>query len=62
MPWDEVTDRRELPCGSWELNLGPLEEQPVLLTSELSLQTLEKVWFGLVWFGLVWFGLVWFGF
>jgi hypothetical protein len=27
-----------LPCGCWELNLGPLEEQSVLLTSEPSLQ------------------------
>jgi hypothetical protein len=32
-----VTDRCELPCGCWELNLGPLEEQPVLLTAEPSL-------------------------
>jgi hypothetical protein len=27
-----VTDSYELLCGCWELNLGPLEEQPVLLT------------------------------
>jgi len=33
-----VTDGYELPCGCWELNLGPLEEQPVLLTAEPSLQ------------------------
>ena len=26
------------PCSCWELNSGPLEEQPVLLTSEPSLQ------------------------
>ena len=26
-------------CGSWDLNSGPLEEQPVLLTSEPFLQT-----------------------
>ena len=26
------------PCGCWELNWGPLEEQPVLLTAETSLQ------------------------
>ena len=25
-------------CDCWELNLGPLEEQPVLLTAELSFQ------------------------
>ena len=28
----------EPPCGCWELNSGPLEEQPVLLTAEPSLQ------------------------
>jgi hypothetical protein len=28
----------ELPHGCWELNLGPLEEQPVLLTAESSVQ------------------------
>jgi hypothetical protein len=35
----EVMDGFELPCRSWELNLGPLEEQPqsVLLTMEVSL-------------------------
>jgi hypothetical protein len=27
----------ELACGFWELNLGPLEEQPVLLTAKPSL-------------------------
>ena len=33
-----VTDSCELPCGFWELNPSPLEEQPVLLTAEPSLQ------------------------
>jgi hypothetical protein len=28
----------EPPCGCWELNSGPLEEQPVYLTSEPPLQ------------------------
>jgi hypothetical protein len=28
----------EPPCGCWELNSGPSEEQPVLLTAEPSLQ------------------------
>lgn len=28
----------ELPCEGWELNLAPLEEQPVFLAIELSLQ------------------------
>jgi hypothetical protein len=27
-----VIDGRELPCGCLELNLSPLEEQPVLFT------------------------------
>ena len=33
-----ITDGCEPPFGGWELNLGPLEEQPVLLTSEPSPQ------------------------
>jgi hypothetical protein len=32
------TDGCEQPCGCWELNSGPLEEQSVLLTTEPSLQ------------------------
>jgi hypothetical protein len=36
-PGPEVIDSCKLPCGCWELNLGPLEEHPVLLTTELSL-------------------------
>ena len=30
----------EPPCGCWGVNSGPLEEQPVLLTTEPSLQSL----------------------
>jgi hypothetical protein len=33
-----ITDSCEPPCGCWEWNLRPLEEQPVLLTSKPSLQ------------------------
>jgi hypothetical protein len=33
-----ITDGCEPPCGCWELNSEPLEEQSVLLTSEPSLQ------------------------
>jgi hypothetical protein len=33
-----ITDGCKPPCGCWELNLGPLEEQSVLLTAEPSLQ------------------------
>jgi hypothetical protein len=35
-----VTDSCELPCGCWELNPCLLEEQPVLLITEPSLQPL----------------------
>jgi hypothetical protein len=35
---DPITDGCESPCGCWELNSGPLEEQSVLLTTEPSLQ------------------------
>jgi hypothetical protein len=37
-PGAEDTDSCELPCGYWELNLGPRQESPVLLTTEPSLQ------------------------
>ena len=39
---DLITYGCEPPCDCWELNSGPLEQQPVLLTSEPSLQSL--VW------------------
>jgi hypothetical protein len=38
---DPITDGCEPPCGCWELNLGPLEEVLVLLTTEPSLQPLN---------------------
>jgi hypothetical protein len=31
-----ITNSWELPCGCWELNLGPLEEQLMLLTPEVA--------------------------
>jgi len=34
---DLITDGYEPPCGCWDLNSGPLEEQSVLLTTEPSL-------------------------
>ena len=37
-PGTGVTNSYELLCGCWELNLGPLEEPLVLLTTEPSLQ------------------------
>ena len=39
-PGTGVTDSCELQCRCWELNLGPLEEQLVLLTVEPSLLSL----------------------
>jgi hypothetical protein len=35
-----LTDGCESPCGCWDLNSGPLEEQSVLLTAEPFLQPL----------------------
>jgi hypothetical protein len=34
---DLITDGCEPPCGCWDLNSGPSEEQSVLLTTEPSL-------------------------
>jgi hypothetical protein len=39
---DLTTDGCEPPCGCWELNSGPLEEQSVFLTTEPSLQPHEE--------------------
>ena len=38
-----VTDSCELPCEYWELKTDPLEDQPVFLTAEPFLQSLECV-------------------
>ena len=38
IPWPKVIDGHEPSCGFWALNSGPLKEQQVLLTAELSLQ------------------------
>jgi hypothetical protein len=35
---DLITDGCEPPCGCWELNSGPLEDQSVFLPTEPSLQ------------------------
>jgi hypothetical protein len=37
-PRARVTDGCELSCECWELNLGPLQEQSVLLTAKPSFQ------------------------
>ena len=42
---EPITDRCEPPCGCWELNSGPLEEQAMLLTSEPSLQPSQPILF-----------------
>ncbi|XP_055448741.1 MAP/microtubule affinity-regulating kinase 3 isoform X2 [Psammomys obesus] len=39
---DVTADGCEPPCGFWELNSGPLEEQPVFLPTESSLQPLSQ--------------------
>lgn len=44
-PGTGVTDGFKLPCEYWELNLGPLKEQPVLLTIEPSFQPLKDFFF-----------------
>ena len=40
---DLITDGCEPPCGCWELNSGPLEEQLVLLTVVPSLQPKNEI-------------------
>ena len=40
IPCSEVPDGCESPCGCWDTNLCPQEEQSVLLTIELSLKSL----------------------
>jgi len=41
-PGAGITDSCKLPCGCWDLNSNPLEEQPVVLTTEPSLQPPER--------------------
>jgi hypothetical protein len=40
-----ITDGCEPLCGCWELNSGPLQEQPVSLTAEPSLSPALHVFF-----------------
>lgn len=42
---DLITDDCELPCCCWEVNSGPLKEQPGLLTSEPYLQPLVFIFY-----------------
>jgi hypothetical protein len=46
---DAITDGCEPPCGFWDLNSGPLEEQPVLLTTVPSLQPTAEVFIVQFW-------------
>ena len=45
-PGTGSSDSCELPCGCWELNPGPQEEQSVLLTTDPSLQPLRTMFTG----------------
>jgi hypothetical protein len=49
-----VIDGCELPCGCWELNPGPLQEQAVLLTAEPSLLSLTPPFLGFLLYFLMW--------
>jgi hypothetical protein len=40
-----ITGGCQPPCGCWELNSGPLEEQSVLLTAETSFQSRSQLFF-----------------
>jgi hypothetical protein len=45
----------EPPCGFWDLNSGPSEKQPVLLTAEPSLQPLVMFLLFLWWLVGLWY-------
>ena len=47
---DPIRDGCQLPCGCWDLNSGPLEEQSVLLTTEPRLQPRKFLSSKLFWF------------
>ena len=49
---DVIKDGCEPPCGYWELNSGPLEEQAVLLTTEPSLQPQPYISYALLWLNM----------
>ena len=49
-PGTRITDSCELPCGCWDLNIGPLEEQPMFLITEPSLQPCDVFfWSFFIW-------------
>jgi hypothetical protein len=45
LPGTGIPESHETPCGGWEVNSGLLQEQPVLLTREPSLQLPQPKWF-----------------
>jgi hypothetical protein len=49
MASDLITGGWEPPCGCWDLNSVPLEEQSVLLPAEPSLQPREPFLKGITW-------------
>jgi hypothetical protein len=49
---DPIADGCEPPCGCWELNSGPLEEQAVLLTTEPSFRSQILIFFNQTYFVL----------
>ena len=54
---DLIIDGLEPPCGCWQLNSSPLEEEPVLLTSELFLRpTMTNFIVNLIQSGIIWKG------
>ena len=56
-PGPGVRDSCRLLCGCWELNPGPMEEQPVLLTTEPSLQPQLYIFKGILGWVLQWLHL-----
>jgi hypothetical protein len=48
-PGTGVTDGCKPPCGFWELNVGPLQEQQVLFTAEPSVLHLKERYRAKIW-------------
>lgn len=46
--WTGVIDGCDPPCGHWELNLGPLDEESVLLTTEHLCSSTLKIYISTV--------------
>lgn len=61
IPWSEVRDSYELPCGFWEINVV-LSRAGTLLTTDLSpvASSCSLYYFSIYWFG-VWLVLIFLG-